>query len=327
MEFSLELCTGNDQCGVKGLIMAAYIRGRLLATAVVLLGVSVLAFLILHLVPGDPVQVMAGQSGASAEDMNKLREQLGLNKPLYVQYIDFLGNALKGDLGRSIQSRQDVGEMILAQLPPTIRLTVVGMSVAIMLGLLAGIVAALRPNSLLDSVVMVVATLGVAVPSFWFALLLIYAFSVHFHWFPAAGGVGFKPLILPALTLGVSASSVIARLTRSSMLEVMRQDFVVTARAKGLGEHMLVYRHGLKNALIPVVTVVGLQFGALLSGAVIVETVFARQGIGRLAVDAILSKDYPLVQGTVLATATAYVLVNLIVDLLYVLLDPRMRNA
>ncbi len=307
--------------------MTAYIRGRLLATVVVLLGVSVLSFLILHLVPGDPVQVMAGQSGASSEDMTKLREQLGLNDPLHVQYLDFLGRALRGDFGRSIQSRQEVGDMVLAQLPPTIRLTAVGMGVAIVLGLLAGILAAIRPNSLFDSVIMVVATLGVAVPSFWFALLLIYAFSVQYQWFPAAGGVGLKSLVLPAITLGISAASVIARLTRSSMLEVMRQDFVITARAKGLREHTVVYRHSLKNALIPVITVVGLQFGALLSGAVIIETVFARQGIGRLAVDAILNKDYPLVQGTVLITATAYVLVNLVVDLLYVLLDPRMRNA
>lgn len=307
--------------------MVAYIRGRLLATVVVMIGVSVLSFLILHLAPGDPVQVMAAQSGASAEDMAALREQLGLNKPIYVQYLDFLGNALQGDLGRSIQSRQQVGDMILAQLPPTIRLTIAGMGIAIVVGVGGGVIAAVRPNSLLDSAIMVVATLGVAVPSFWFALLLIYGLSVRFHWFPAAGGTGLKPLVLPAITLGISAAAVIARLTRSSMLEVMRQDFIVTGRAKGLRERTVVYRHGLKNALIPVITVAGLQFGALLSGTVIIETVFARQGIGRLAVDAILNKDYPLVQGTVLATAVAYVLVNLVVDLLYALVDPRIRNA
>jgi len=195
------------------------------------------------------------------------------------------------------------------------------------LGIGLGIVAAVRPHSLLDSSIMIVATLGVAVPSFWFALLLIYAFSVHFHWFPAAGGQGLKPLVLPSITLGFSAAAVIARLTRSSMLEVMHQDYIGTARAKGLRERSVIYRHGLKNALIPVITVIGLQFGALLSGAVIVETVFARQGIGRLAIDAILNKDYPLVQGTVLVTACAYVLVNLVIDLLYVVLDPRMRHG
>ena len=307
--------------------MAAYIRGKLLSTIIVLFGVSLLSFLILHLVPGDPVQVMSGQSGASASDMEKLRHQLGLDRPIYTQYVDFITNALRGDLGRSIISRQPVSRMVLDQLPPTIRLTVAGMGLAIVLGIGLGIVAAVRPHSLLDSSIMIVATLGVAVPSFWFALLLIYAFSVHFHWFPAAGGQGLKPLVLPSITLGFSAAAVIARLTRSSMLEVMHQDYIGTARAKGLRERSVIYRHGLKNALIPVITVIGLQFGALLSGAVIVETVFARQGIGRLAIDAILNKDYPLVQGTVLVTACAYVLVNLVIDLLYVVLDPRMRHG
>jgi len=307
--------------------VAAYIRGKLLSTIIVLFGVSLLSFLILHLVPGDPVQVMSGQSGASSSDMEKLRHQLGLDRPIYTQYVDFITNALRGDLGRSIISRQPVSRMVLDQLPPTIRLTVAGMGLAIVLGIGLGIVAAVRPHSLLDSSIMIVATLGVAVPSFWFALLLIYAFSVHFHWFPAAGGQGLKPLVLPAITLGFSAAAVIARLTRSSMLEVMHQDYIGTARAKGLRERSVIYRHGLKNALIPVITVIGLQFGALLSGAVIVETVFARQGIGRLAIDAILNKDYPLVQGTVLVTACAYVLVNLVIDLLYVVLDPRMRHG
>jgi peptide/nickel transport system permease protein len=307
--------------------MTAYIRGKLLSTVIVLFGVSLLSFMILHLIPGDPVQVMSGQTGASASDMEKLRHQLGLDNPIYVQYVDFISNALQGDLGRSIINRQPVSRMVLDQIVPTIKLTVAGMGLAILLGITLGIAAAVRPNSLLDSGIMIAATLGVAIPSFWFALLLIYAFSVHYHWFPAAGGQGLKPLILPAVTLGISAAAVIARLTRSSMLEVMRQDYIGTARAKGLRERAVVYRHGLKNALIPVVTVVGLQFGALLSGAVIVETVFARQGIGRLAIDAILNKDYPLVQGTVLITATAYVLTNLVIDLLYAMLDPRLRHG
>ncbi|HKG24813.1 MAG TPA: nickel ABC transporter permease [Thermomicrobiales bacterium] len=307
--------------------MTAYIRGKLLSTVIVLFGVSLLSFMILHLIPGDPVQVMSGQTGASASDMEKLRHQLGLDNPIYVQYVNFITNALQGDLGRSIISRQPVSRMVLDQIVPTIKLTVAGMGLAIVMGVTLGIAAAVRPNSLLDSGIMIVATLGIAIPSFWFALLLIYAFSVHYHWFPAAGGQGLKPLVLPAVTLGISAAAVIARLTRSSMLEVMRQDYIGTARAKGLRERAVVYRHGLKNALIPVVTVVGLQFGALLSGAVIVETVFARQGIGRLAIDAILNKDYPLVQGTVLITATAYVLTNLVIDLLYAMLDPRLRHG
>jgi len=307
--------------------MWRYLQRRLLGTVVVLLGVSVLSFLVLHLVPGDPVQIALGQSGASGQDMARLRHQLGLDQPLYTQYWNFLSHAVRGDFGRSIVSRRPVGTMIREQLPATIQLTVVGMGIAIALGVVGGMIAAMRPNSLLDSTVMVVATLGVAVPSFWFALLLIYGFSVHFHWLPAAGGRGWRHLVLPAVTLGTGAAAVIARLTRSSMLEILRQDYIITARAKGLRERLVVYRHGLRNALIPVITVVGLQFGALLSGAVIIETVFARPGIGRLAVDAISNKDYPLVQGTILVTATAYVLVNLAVDLLYGLIDPRVRYA
>lgn len=307
--------------------MWRYLQRRLLGTVVVLLGVSVLSFLVLHLVPGDPVQIALGQSGASGQDMARLRHQLGLDQPLYTQYWHFLSHAVRGDFGRSIVSRRPVGTMIREQLPATIQLTVVGMGIAIALGVVGGMIAAMRPNSLLDSTVMVVATLGVAVPSFWFALLLIYGFSIHFHWLPAAGGRGWRHLVLPAVTLGTGAAAVIARLTRSSMLEILRQDYIITARAKGLRERLVVYRHGLRNALIPVITVVGLQFGALLSGAVIIETVFARPGIGRLAVDAISNKDYPLVQGTILVTATAYVLVNLAVDLLYGLIDPRVRYA
>ena len=307
--------------------MMAYLRGRILSTVLVLVGVSLLSFMILQLVPGDPVQIMASQSGASGADIDRLRHQLGLDRPIWDQYVRFVAQALHGNLGRSIQSRQSVSQMVLDQLPATLRLTFAGMAVAIVLGLLAGIVAAVKARSWVDSLIMVISTLGVAIPSFWFALLLISAFSVHYHWFPAAGGQGLKPLVLPAMTLGFSGAAVIARLTRSSMLEVLRQDYVGTARAKGLRERTIIYRHALRNALIPVVTVAGLQFGSLLSGAVIIETVFARQGIGRLAVDAILNKDYPLVQGTILVTATAYVLVNLIVDLLYSALDPRLRHG
>lgn len=307
--------------------MGAYLRGRIFSTILVLIGVSLLSFLILQLVPGDPVQIMASQSGASGSDLDRLRHQLGLDRPIWDQYLRFVGHALHGDLGRSIQSRQSVGQMVIDQIPATLRLTFAGMAVAIVIGLLAGVVAAVKASTWIDSLIMVISTLGVAIPSFWFALLLISAFSVHFHWFPAAGGQGFKPLVLPAVTLGFSGAAVIARLTRSSMLEVLRQDYVGTARAKGLTERTVIFRHALRNALIPVITVAGLQFGSLLSGAVIIETVFARQGIGRLAVDAILNKDYPLVQGTILVTATAYVLVNLLVDLLYATLDPRLRHG
>jgi len=307
--------------------MIAYIGKKVFATLIVLLGVSVVSFLILELVPGDPVQVMLGQSGASAAQMTQLRHQLGLDQPIYLQYWRFLSHAVTGDLGISIVQQQPVVQLILEQLPATIELTVAGMGVAIVLGITTGVVAAIRPNSLVDSAIMIVATIGVAIPSFWLALLLILAFAVTVHWLPAAGGEGLSHLILPAITLGFGTAAVIARLTRSSMLDVLYQDYIVTARAKGLPQRLVVWRHALKNALIPVITVVGLQFGALLSGAVIIETVFARPGIGRLAVDAILNKDYPLVQGTILVAAAAYVLANLAVDLLYGVIDPRMRHA
>jgi len=306
--------------------MITYIGNKVFATLIVLLGVSVVSFLILELVPGDPVQVMLGQSGASAAQMTQLRHQLGLDQPIYLQYWRFLSHAVRGDLGTSIVQQQPVVRLIIEQLPATIELTVAGMGVAIVLGITTGVVAAIRPNSLVDSAIMIVATIGVAVPSFWLALLLILAFAVAVHWLPAAGGEGLSHLILPAIALGFGTAAVIARLTRSSMLDVLCQDYIVTARAKGLPQRIVVYRHALKNALIPVITVVGLQFGTLLSGAVIIETVFARPGIGRLAVDAILNKDYPLVQGTILVAAAAYVLANLAVDLLYGVVDPRMRH-
>jgi len=306
--------------------MITYIGNKVFATLIVLLGVSVVSFLILELVPGDPVQVMLGQSGASAAQMTQLRHQLGLDQPIYLQYWRFLSHAVRGDLGTSIVQQQPVVQLIIEQLPATIELTVAGMGVAIVLGITTGVVAAIRPNSLVDSTIMIVATIGVAVPGFWLALLLILAFAVAVHWLPAAGGEGLSHLILPAITLGFGTAAVIARLTRSSMLDVLGQDYIVTARAKGLPQRIVVYRHALKNALIPVITVVGLQFGTLLSGAVIIETVFARPGIGRLAVDAILNKDYPLVQGTILVAAAAYVLANLAVDLLYGVVDPRMRH-
>ena len=306
--------------------MITYIGNKVFATLIVLLGVSVVSFLILELVPGDPVQVMLGQSGASAAQMTQLRHQLGLDQPIYLQYWRFLSHAVRGDLGTSIVQQQPVVRLIIEQLPATIELTVAGMGVAIVLGITTGVVAAIRPNSLVDSAIMIVATIGVAVPSFWLALLLILAFAVAVHWLPAAGGEGLSHLILPAIALGFGTAAVIARLTRSSMLDVLCQDYIVTARAKGLPQRIVVYRHALKNALIPIITVVGLQFGTLLSGAVIIETVFARPGIGRLAVDAILNKDYPLVQGTILVAAAAYVLANLAVDLLYGVVDPRMRH-
>ena len=304
--------------------MGTYVRGRLLRAIPVIFGVLTLVFMMVHLLPGDPAEAIASQSpGMTQQDVQRIRVQLGLDQPLYRQYLTFLSRLAHGDLGRSIFNGQPVRQMILTQFPSTLVLTLAGMSFAIVLGIVLGIASAVRHNTWLDSVSMGGALLGVSIPSFWLGLMLIFVFAVRLRWVPVVGGSGVKGLILPALTLGFSAAAIIARLVRSSMLEILGQEYVQTARAKGLTGRTVILRHALRNALIPVVTIVGLQFGALLGGAVVVETVFARQGIGRMAVDAILSKDFPVVQGVVLLAALVYVVVNLLVDLLYSLLDPR----
>ncbi|CAG1021986.1 Glutathione transport system permease protein GsiC [Methylococcales bacterium] len=305
--------------------MLHYFRSRLLIAIPVLWGVSTLVFAMLHLTPGDPVELMLSQSGATRKTVEQMRTQLGLDDPLPIQYVRFLGNALRGDLGDSIINDQSVVKLILAQLPSTLELAVAGMAIGILLGGILGIVAALRPNTLSDYGSMIIAMVGVSVPSFWLGLLFIFFFALRLGWFPATGQGGWERLVMPATVLGLGVAGMIARLVRSSMLEVLRQEYITTARAKGLFELRVVLRHALKNALIPTVTMVGLQFGQLLSGAVIVETVFARQGVGRLAVDAILRKDFPLVQGTVLFIAVIYVVSNLFTDICYGYLDPRIR--
>jgi peptide/nickel transport system permease protein len=306
--------------------VGAYIRRRLLRAVPVVVGVMTLVFFMVHLLPGDPAEEIASRGpGLSPEAIQGIRVRLGLDKPLYQQYLDFVTNTAQGDLGRSIIKNRPVSTMIREQLPATVKLTVAGMLAAILIGVPLGIVAAVRQNSWVDSASMTVALLGVAMPSFWLGLLLIWLFAVRLNWVPVIGGTGLRGLILPAFTLGFSAAAIIARLVRSSMLEVLRQEYMTTARAKGLKGNTVILRHGLRNALIPVVTIVGLQFGNLLGGAVVIETVFARQGIGRLAIDAILAKDFPVIQGTVLFAALIYVTVNLAVDLLYSVLDPRIR--
>lgn len=312
--------------------MLYYVRTRLLLTIPVLLGVSLLTFSILHLIPGDPVQMLLGDMGGgtaagdlSEEAYNNLREELGLNNPLPVQYFNYVANAVRGDLGRSFQTNRAVRDSIGEVLPYTVQLTVVGLGFAILLGGGLGIFAALHHNTWIDRLTMMTSLAGLAMPSFWLGFVLIQVFAMRFKILPSTGSEGIATLILPAATLGLVASGVVARLVRSTMLEVMRLEFVTTARAKGLAERVVILRHALRNALIPVVTVVGLQFGALLAGAVIVETVFARRGLGRLAVEAILRRDFPVVQGTILVAAVGYVLVNLIVDLSYAWLDPRIK--
>jgi peptide/nickel transport system permease protein/oligopeptide transport system permease protein len=307
--------------------MLIYVTRRVLAVVPVLFGVTLAVFSMLFLVPGDPVKMMLAEFVTTPDQIAQMRAQLHLDEPILTQYGRFVGNALRGDLGTSIRSRRPVVTEIGENVGNTAQLALASMAVAVALGIPLGLIAALMRNSWLDVGSMLVALLGVSMPSFWLGLLMIFVFSLHLAWFPATGGGDLLHLVLPAVTLGAIASAIIARLTRSSMLEVLGQDYVRTARAKGLAWWGVVVRHALKNALIPIITIFGLQFGNLLAGAVIVETVFSRPGIGRLIVGGILSKDFPLVQGTILFVATVYVLINVVVDLAYAFVDPRIRLA
>ena len=305
--------------------MLTYVGRRILAVVPVLFGVTLAVFSMLFLVPGDPVKIMLAEFVTTPDQIAQMRAQLHLDEPVLEQYGRFVANALRGDLGVSIRSRRPVAAEIAENIGSTGQLALASMVVAIGLGVPLGLLAALGRNSWLDVAAMVVALLGVAMPSFWLGFLLIFVFSLHLGWLPATGGGDLLHLVMPAVALGMIAAAIIARLTRSSMLEVLGQDYVRTARAKGLGSGSVIVRHALRNALIPVVTVFGLQFGNLLAGAVIVETVFSRPGLGRLIVGGILAKDFPLVQGTVLFVAAAYVLINVVVDVAYAYVDPRIR--
>lgn len=305
--------------------MIVYILKRLLASLPVIIGISMLVFFSLYLIPGDPLTAVLGDAVVSQAQAAQLREQYGFNDPLPVQYLRFAGRALQGDLGRSLQYKRPVLDEIRTQLPATIQLTLASMLIAVVVGMSLGILAALRPHSWLDSLSMAVALVGVSFPSFWVGLMMLLVFSLMLGWLPATGTEGWQRLVMPATTLGLGAAAIIARLTRSSMLETLRQGYITTARAKGLAAPQVLLRHALRNAVIPVLTIVGLQFGNLLAGAVVVETVFSRQGVGRLLVAAILGRDFPLVQGLVLFVATVYVLINLVVDVSYAVVDPRIR--
>jgi len=305
--------------------MFHYVSQRLLQAVPVLIGISILTFAMLHLVPGDPVSIFAGDKPLTIERAAELRHQLGLDQPLWVQYRDYAGHALCGNLGVGLRSRRPVIDSILEALPSTLELTGAALLVAAIVGIALGIVAAVAHGTWIDTAAMSFAMLGVSVPVFYSSLLLILLFSFRLGWFPATGQGGLERLVLPATALGLASAAALARLVRSSMLEVLAQEYIVTARAKGLSGGAVIMRHGLKNALIPTVTMLGLQLGALLGGAVVTETIFSRPGLGRLAVDAITSRDFPLIQGVVLFAAVLYVLVNLIVDVLYAVIDPRIR--
>ncbi len=305
--------------------MQRYILTRLAVFPLALLAISAIVFLMLYMLPGDPAEALLGPNVVSADQVEQLREQLGLNDPLYIQYGRFIGGALRGDFGRSLRSRRPVFEELLTQLPATLELTFGALGLAIAIGFPLGILAALRPNTWVDSLSMLIAVAGLAMPSFWLCMLLIFFFSVHLGWFPATGQGGLERLVLPVFALGYYAASLIARLVRSATLEVLRQDYITTARAKGLAGSVVMYRHVLRNALIPVITILGVQFGFLLGGTVIVETIFGRPGIGRLLVDGILYQDYRVVQATIIFIATGFLTTNLVVDIIYGLIDPRIR--
>jgi len=295
---------------------------------------SLLVFSLVHLTPGDPALVILGASERASIDpatIEAVREEFGLNDPLPIQYLNFLRRAIRGDLGTSFVTGEEVFEAIMSRMPATIQLTLFSMLVSLLLALPLGIISAVKHRSWLDNMSMILAVIGVSMPNFWFGLLLILVFSVQLGLLPSFGigrlenGLGdfLGHLILPSLTLGLSLMGLVTRMVRSSLLEVIHSEYITTARAKGLPERIVIYKHALRNALIPVVTIVGLQFGALLGGAVVTETIFAWPGVGRLMINAIWKRDYPMIQGATLVMCALFVLVNLIVDILYAFIDPR----
>ncbi len=302
--------------------MFGYVVRRLLLAVPVMIGVSVLVFSIIRFIPGDPARAIAGVH-ASPEFIEQVRKELLLDEGLHVQYYVYMSNLVRGDLGRSTFSRRPVTVELRERFPNTLLLTVTAMGIATILGMSAGIISSTRRYSLFDNFSMLAALVGVAAPVFWLGVMFQILFAVNLGWLPSGGMGTWKHLVLPALTLGLATAALIARITRSSMLDVLGQDYITTARSKGLVERVVIYKHSLKNALIPVVTVMGLQFGTLLGGAVLTETVFTWPGIGRLMVDSILARDYPVVQGAVLLLAGFFVLINLVVDIIYAFLDPR----
>jgi peptide/nickel transport system permease protein len=332
--------------------MKWYIIKRLLQIIPVIFGVTIIAFSLIHIAPGDPARNMLGQH-ASQQEIDEIRTKYGLDKPLYVQYFIWLGDVLQGNLGRSILSHEQVTIEIASRFPNTIELAIAAMLFASLIGVIAGIISATKQYSIADYSVMGIALFGISMPVFWLGIMLMMIFGVYLHWLPIGGRIdllipfhritGFmildsiitgngaalisvlSHLILPAIALGTIPMAIIARTTRSSMLEILRQDFIRTERAKGLSERIVIYKHALRNAMVPVVTVIGLNFGLLLSGAILTETVFSWPGVGRLVVDAVYARDYPLVVGCILVFALVFVIVNLITDILYTYIDPRIH--
>ena len=303
--------------------MSNYVFRRALRSIPIVLLVSILVFSMVHMLPGDPVMHMFAGQYVTAENMALAREALGLDKPMHVRYLEWLARLLQGDFGDSIVSKRPVADMLLSVIPRTVELALSATAVMVVFGVLAGIAAAITKDSLLDNALMVVASLLVAMPLFWFGLIALLIFSVELGWFPVAANAGWRSLVLPAVVLGLHSACMVARLTRSSMLQVLGDDYVTTARAKGLSEPRVITVHTLRNAFIPVLTLLGVQTSWMLGGAVITETVFARPGLGTMAVEAIRQMDFPVLQAVVLIAALTYTTVNLLVDLLNAALDPR----
>ena len=302
--------------------MLKFLGRRLIQTIPVLIGVTVLTFSMMLLIPGDPAQIMAGESASPAQ-LEAARERLGLNDPVPVQYYNYVSGVVRGDLGNSIRSGRAVSTEVFGRLAPTVELAFYSTLVSVFIGLIAGVVSAVRRYTFIDSTLMFGALFGLSMPNFWLGLMLIQWLVIGTGWFQASGWGTPQQMILPVITLGTGGSAIIARMTRSSMLEVIEQDYIQTARAKGVSEKKVIYKHALRNAMVPVVTVVGLQFGSLLGGAVITETVFAINGLGRLIINSIRARDFPIVQGGVLVFAFLFVFVNIMVDVIYRLLNKR----
>jgi ABC-type dipeptide/oligopeptide/nickel transport system permease component len=307
--------------------MARYLLARITAAVITVFAVTIAVAMLIHIVPGDPVRIMFAQSqGTTPEQLEAIRSSLGLDLPIWEQYLLYMNRILQGDFGHTIRGNQPVLELLLARLPNTLYLASASLLIAMAIGLTLGFIAAYRRGTWIDTTLMVTAIMGVSVPHFWLGLLLLFLFSVSLGWLPV-GGHGLGSLVLPAVTLGLTNAAIIARLTRSSMIDVLNQDFIRTARAKGLPKAMVLFRHALRAGLIPVVTMLGLQFTYLMGGAIVVENVFGWNGVGRMAIQAIFQRDYPLIQGFILMFAVLVVTVSLVIDLLYALLDPRIRYS
>lgn len=306
--------------------MARFLFERILAAILTIFVTTVAVSMLIHIVPGDPVKIMYAQSqGTTPEQLEEIRARLGLDQPLVTQYFNYMSRVLQGDLGKTIRGEQPVMDLLLQRLPNTLALAFSALVIASAIGLTCGFVAAYKRGSWTDTTLMTSAILGVSMPHFWLGLILLFFFAVRLQWFPVAGN-GIENLVLPAVTLGVTNAAIIARLTRSSMIDVFDQDFIRTAHAKGLPKALVLYRHALRAGLVPIVTMIGLQFTYMMGGAIVVENVFGWNGVGRMAIQAIFQRDYPLIQGFILMFAFVVVAVSILMDLLYLWLDPRIRH-